>query len=476
MKSRQNEAILGHVRQLFGAGTLVGMAEGQLLERFLSRRDEVAFEPLVARHGPMVLGVCRRVLSDPHDVEDAFQATFLVLVRKAHSLRRQRPAGQLALRGRPSRRGPGQGERRPTSHARAVGSGGGRRKPPRDGDWRDLRPVLDEEIARLPEKYRAPVVLCFLEGQTHEEAARQLRWPLGTVKSRLARARARLQGRLTRRGLAPSAGMLGAWSSSESSAAVGTALVGSTVKAAMRFAASRSDGRGGPGLGRLPDGRSAEDHGHDQAEDDRNHLDGSRRRHRRRHGTRIPGPGGSSRGRADRGGAAAEGRGRPTPPKVHPSSSIGIPRRNVQRPDHRTMRMTSWSCSRSQLEKKRAEVRRAEAQIDLAKAVVARNTRLIARDPNYVSKEEQIKAESEVAIADAERDVKQTEVREVEERIRQAMRRQSQSRWADGGTWPLGRSRIPCRPGAEVEGDGSEAGSAHRGRRGPGAREGPPGL
>src|SRR3954449_8238622 len=87
MKSRQNEAILGHVRQLFGAGTLVGMAEGQLLERFSSRRDEAAFELIVARHGPMVLGVCRRILSDPDDVEDAFQATFLVLVRKAGSLR-----------------------------------------------------------------------------------------------------------------------------------------------------------------------------------------------------------------------------------------------------------------------------------------------------------------------------------------------------------------------------------------------------
>src|SRR5918994_2613563 len=87
MKSRQNEAILGHVRQLFGAGTLVGLAEGQLLERFLSRRDEAAFELIVARHGPMVLGVCRRILSDPHDVEDAFQATFLVLVKKAGSVR-----------------------------------------------------------------------------------------------------------------------------------------------------------------------------------------------------------------------------------------------------------------------------------------------------------------------------------------------------------------------------------------------------
>ena len=104
-----------------------------------------------------------------------------------------------------SRYGPG---RTPPDVARR--SGRERRRPRKassEGDWSDLRPVLDEEIARLPEKYRAPVVLCLLEGQTHEEAARQLRWPLGTVKSRLARARARLQGRLTRRGLAPSAGL-----------------------------------------------------------------------------------------------------------------------------------------------------------------------------------------------------------------------------------------------------------------------------
>jgi DNA-directed RNA polymerase specialized sigma24 family protein len=126
MKSRHNEAILGNVRQLFGAGTLVGMAEGQLLERFLSRRDEAAFELIVARHGPMVLGVCRRILNDPDDMEDAFQATFLVLVRKAHSLRRSDLLGNwlYGVAHRVAVRARANGARRP--HARASRSGGRR--------------------------------------------------------------------------------------------------------------------------------------------------------------------------------------------------------------------------------------------------------------------------------------------------------------------------------------------------------------
>ena len=130
MKSRQHEAIAGHVQQLFGAGTLVGMAEGQLLERFLARRDEVAFEALVARHGPMVLGVCRRVLSDPHDAEDAFQATFLVLVRKGRFDPTSRPGGQLAATGSPTASRSRQGRRPPASHARAIGDRGGRGASP----------------------------------------------------------------------------------------------------------------------------------------------------------------------------------------------------------------------------------------------------------------------------------------------------------------------------------------------------------
>ena len=399
MKSRQNEAILGHVRQLFGAGTLVGMAEGQLLERFSSRRDEAAFELIVARHGPMVLGVCRRVLSDPHDVEDAFQATFLVLVRKAHSLRRRDLLGNwlYGVAHRVAVRARANAARRRTRERSGAEAAAG--KPPRDGDWRDLRPVLDEEIARLPEKYRAPVVLCFLEGQTHEEAARQLRWPLGTVKSRLARARARLQGRLTRRGLAPSAGLLGA--------RVLVGVIGGGRDRAGRIDGQGRDavrgesfhGRGGPGLGRLPGGRSAEDHGHDQAEDDRNHLMGAGVVTAGATGLAFQAPGGRAEAEQTEGGPQPKGEEPGTGPESIRRASRRIPRRNVQRPDHRTMRMTSWSCSRSQLETKRAEVRRAEAQVDLAKAIVARNARLIARDPNYVSKEEQIKAESEVEIA-----------------------------------------------------------------------------
>lgn len=441
MKSRQNEAILGHVQQLFGAGTLVGMAEGQLLERFSSRRDEVALEVLVARHGPMVLGVCRRILSDPHDVEDAFQATFLVLVRKAGSLRRRDLLGnwlhgvahRVAVRARAN------AVRRRTRE-RSGAEAAVESSP--EGDWCDLRPVLDEEIARLPEKYRIPVVLCFLEGQTHEEAARQLRWPLGTVKSRLARARARLQGRLTRRGLAPSAGLLGAALSSKLSAAVGSALVGSTVKAAMRSAASLST------AGVVPASVASLTEGVLRIMT----MTKLKTIAITLMGAGVVAAGATGLAFQDPGvrAEAEQTEGRPQPKGEEPGT-VPSPFDKLQKVT-RTERPAARSSHNAddelellkvQLERKRAGVHRAEAQIDLAKAIVARNTRLMSRDKNYVSKEEQVKAESEVAIANSEREVQQAEVREVEVRIQQAMRRQSHS---DELTERSGLSASPATP------------------------------
>ena len=196
-------------RLLEGGGTAVALGEGQLLRRFALDRDEAAFEALVSRHGPMVLGTCRRMLADPFDVEDAFQATFLVLARRAGSIQdgdRLGPwlhgvARRVATRSRAlsARRN---ARERPGLEDQAVPEA----ETPED---LEIRSALDEELARLPEKYRAPLVLCYLEGLTHDEAARQLSWPVGTVRSRLAGGRDRLRSRLTRRGLAPSAAVPG---------------------------------------------------------------------------------------------------------------------------------------------------------------------------------------------------------------------------------------------------------------------------
>ena len=210
MSSGSRSSLLRQFRTLFEAGTVAGLTDGQLLERFLASRDEggeIAFAALVARHGPMVLGVCRRALADPNDAADAFQATFLILVRKARSVRVDDSLGRW-LYG-VSRRVAG----RARACAASEASGGGRRdRRHRDGspdpDRFELASLLDEELARLPEAFRSAIVLCDLEGLTHEEAARDLRCPVGTIKSRLSRGRERLRGRLARRGLSPSSMMV----------------------------------------------------------------------------------------------------------------------------------------------------------------------------------------------------------------------------------------------------------------------------
>jgi RNA polymerase sigma factor (sigma-70 family) len=202
-----------HLGRLFSAGSAVGLTDGELLERF-ARRDEAAeaaFETLLVRHGSMVLTVCRQVLGDAHAAEDAFQAAFLVLVRRAASLRVREPgslgpwlhgvAYRIALKARQ------QAARRRARERRAAMPAVGR--PSLALEQGELRALLHEEVNRLPAKYRAPVVLCYLEGRTHDEAAAALRWPVGTVRGRLARARDRLRARLTRRGLAPG-GWIGA--------------------------------------------------------------------------------------------------------------------------------------------------------------------------------------------------------------------------------------------------------------------------
>lgn len=218
--------------------------DGELLQEFAGGKDESAFAALMRRHGPLVLGVCRRVLGDAHDAEDVFQATFLVLVKKAGGLDRRGSLGpwlytvayHLALRARTHLA-------RRRAEQREVGDVAAQ-DPPNDLHWNELRGVLDEEMSRLPEKYRAPVVLCYLEGKTSEQAAEQLGWPKGTVFTRLTRARDLLRQRLTRRGLALAAAALVPALEQQASAAVPGALHTATLQAALLVAAGQESAAG----------------------------------------------------------------------------------------------------------------------------------------------------------------------------------------------------------------------------------------
>ena len=199
---RRRRAVLGSIDRLFRFGTASGLSDGQLLDRFAERHDEAAeaaFAALVERHGAMVLRVCRQVLHDSHDAQDAFQATFLVLMKKAASVRR-RDSIAAWLHGvarRVAARALSDAARR-----RAVEQEAGRSPTSTTLPAEPDRELWDE-VDRLPESLRTAVVLCYLEGHTHEQAAQRLGWPVGTVRSRLSRARERLRGRLLRRGFAP---------------------------------------------------------------------------------------------------------------------------------------------------------------------------------------------------------------------------------------------------------------------------------
>jgi RNA polymerase sigma factor (sigma-70 family) len=196
------------MQSIAGSGKPRERSDEHLLHDYVAGQDTAAFEAIVRRHGAMVLGVCRRVLHHEQDAEDAFQATFLVLLHKARSLTRPEllsnwlygVAFRTALKARQDamRRRQREG---PMVHEPIVDSSN-------DAVWNDLRPILDDEVQRLPHKYRTPVVLCYLEGQSTQEAARTLGCPKGTVLSRLARARQQLKSRFTRRGLAVSTGVL----------------------------------------------------------------------------------------------------------------------------------------------------------------------------------------------------------------------------------------------------------------------------
>ena len=233
MKEKRIGDILHHVRQLVRPEQGAGLGDGELLHRWVTRRDEAAFEVLLWRHGSMVLGVCGRVLRDAHEAEDALQATFLALARKASSIgRREAVAGWLyRVAYRVALEARSRAARRPVLNGEYLASVAV--EPGDDLSWRDLRPILDEEVNRLPMKYRVPFILHHLEGRTNEDVARELGCPVGTVLSRVARAREQLRSRLLRRGVFLSAGALAAsLAASARSATVLPGLIGALVQAA----------------------------------------------------------------------------------------------------------------------------------------------------------------------------------------------------------------------------------------------------
>jgi RNA polymerase sigma factor (sigma-70 family) len=210
--------------------------DGYLLERFTAHRDEAAFAGLVRRHGPMVLGVCRSILGHEQDAEDAFQATFLVLARKADSIRQRgsvaawlyEVAYRVAIKAHAGSARRRARERRACAMAPAD--------PTLDMTLRDLQRVLHEEMRELPDRYRVPLVLCYLEGLSQEEAARQLGWSKGTLRGRLDRGREHLRRRLTRRGVTLAAA-LAALGLARKAPAARAALVEAVVRAAVLPAA-----------------------------------------------------------------------------------------------------------------------------------------------------------------------------------------------------------------------------------------------
>ncbi|HEY7423888.1 MAG TPA: sigma-70 family RNA polymerase sigma factor, partial [Gemmataceae bacterium] len=242
MRHRRLLSVLTHLHRSLGHTGAEGLADAELLDRFVRQRDESAFELLVWRHERMVLGVCRRLLRDEHGAEDAFQAAFLALARKASSIGRReavaswlyKVAYRCALRVRESVR----------RQRQSVVSG----VDPADVAVRDsslaaveqsdLRELLDEEVQRLPAKYRAAVVLCYLEGKSYQKAAEELGCPAGTLSARLHQARERLRRRLTARGVAPAAALAVLEGARETHAAARLAVV--AVQAAQRILAGQS--------------------------------------------------------------------------------------------------------------------------------------------------------------------------------------------------------------------------------------------
>jgi RNA polymerase sigma factor (sigma-70 family) len=241
----QRDRLLDHIRRIALQGMSECRTDGQLLEQFVSARDEASFALLLQRHGAMVWNVCRRVLGSTHDADDAFQATFLVLVRKADSIRPREAVGnwlygvayRTALEAR-----------RRIVRRRAKEQSLQDVPPPEskpEEPWQELWPILDRELSRLADKYRLPIVLCDLEGRSRKEVAQQLAIPEGTLSSRLATARKKLAARLARCGFAVSAASLGILLTEKvATASLALSLLSVTTKAALLVAAGSTTADG----------------------------------------------------------------------------------------------------------------------------------------------------------------------------------------------------------------------------------------
>jgi RNA polymerase sigma factor (sigma-70 family) len=239
MATAQAGIVLQHIRELVSTEQAGQLPDRQLLDQFRTSHEEAAFAALVRRHGPLVLGVCRRVLGNAHDAEDAFQAAFLMLARKAHAIRKHESLGgwlyrvafHAALRARRQAALRRQHERQAGPRASADHFA--------ELTGRELLSVLDEEVHRLPERYRDPLVQCYLEGRTCDEAARSLDWAPRTLKRRLEQGRELLRTRLARRGLAlPGALLAAGLTHGGADAAVPARLTEATVRAATGQAAT----------------------------------------------------------------------------------------------------------------------------------------------------------------------------------------------------------------------------------------------
>jgi RNA polymerase sigma factor (sigma-70 family) len=261
-----------HLETLFGAGTCVGLSDGQLLARYLADHEEAgeqAFEALVTRHGPMVMRVCVNILHDPQDVHDAFQAVFLVLARRAGAIRNVESIGgwlhgvavrvTARIRLGSIRRDIRERRTIQVAETMALTSPFPNSEVEVEVERAEGAAVVHQEVSRLPDKYRAPIVLCYLEGLTHDEAAARLSWPVGTVRSRLARARDRLRTRLARRGVTSPAvvGPLTGWlagepfASSRAVALIPSEWVASVTKAVSPLSAARTAAGGSVGSASL---------------------------------------------------------------------------------------------------------------------------------------------------------------------------------------------------------------------------------
>src|SRR5262245_42556022 len=203
MPAHPTTPLADHLRRTVEMASLAPLSDRELLERFVARQDRAACEALVWRHGALVLAACRQVLDAPADVEDAFQATFLTLLRKASAVRKREAVGSwlfgtahhIAVQARLS------AGRRRRREARAAAVREPGVQPAPDLSWREAVGVLHEELDRLPDRFRLPLLLCYLQGKSRDEAAEQLGWTPSSVRGRLERGRAALRKRLVRRGI-----------------------------------------------------------------------------------------------------------------------------------------------------------------------------------------------------------------------------------------------------------------------------------